>query len=287
MLSMMYASLLSVLLIGMVPIGARVGIPNGIGQLAIAPPSPPVALAGRLSASGVLLMDARSGQVVYERDGRVRRSMASITKLMTALLIVENHDMDEIVVIPQGIEDIVGNKVHLPSGERFRVGDLLSALLISSANDAAVVLAEYHSGSVSAFVDAMNARATQLGMTNTSYANPAGLDSVAQYSTPRDTAVLTSFILRQPDIAKRMGRRWQRVYSLEGTELALNHTHALLHAASSPVVAGKTGTTDNAGQCLVSLIEQNGRQYIIVLFHSRERYADMKAILEAMHVSVV
>jgi len=277
----MYASLLSALLLGVMPLVGMTGKSSAVEYIAIAPPARSIELHTPLSASGVIVMDAESGQPVYAVQAAMQRPMASLTKLMTALLVVENHQMDEVVVISKNAASAVGNRAYLPQGERFTVGDLLSALLIASGNDAATALAEFHSGSVQEFVTAMNERARLLGLKDTSYADPIGLDHANQYSTPRDIALLTKFVLGKPEIAQRMQMRWERIWSVEGSEVNLSHTHALLHK-SHALIAGKTGTTDGARQCLMSTFEVDGRQYIAVLFYSDARYEDMKAIMSAM-----
>ncbi len=282
----MYGTLLSALLLGLWPIVGMVEHGNALERIAVAPPAHPLVLTEDLSASGVLVLDVLSGQPVYAKQATVRRPMASITKLMTALIIAEHHDMDEIVPVTPAAASVIGNKAYLPEGERFTVGDLLSALLIASANDAGVALAQFHSGSIEAFAEEMNLRAQQLGLKDTSYADPIGLDHEDQYSSPKDIAWLTNFVLKNPEIAERMQQRWGKIFSLEGTEISLNHTHALLHKGS-PVIAGKTGTTDEARQCLVSIVEHEGREYIVVLLYSAKRYTDMLTILHAVGVSVV
>ena len=248
-------------------------------HISIAPPSAhTVDVSSRLSASGVVILDAKSGQRLYARQAEVRRPMASLTKLMTALVITENHDLDEIVTIPSWANSVEGNVAYLPPGERFRLGDLVSAVLISSANDAARILAIFHAGSEAEFAALMNERAAALGLESTSFSNATGLDHPNQYSTPRDIAWLTAYASGQEAIAERMHRRGQRIWSLEGNAIPLSHTHALMHS-ESPVVAGKTGTTTAAGQCLVSLVEQGDKTYIIVLLNSLQRYTDMQKIL--------
>ncbi|MBT3292636.1 D-alanyl-D-alanine carboxypeptidase [Candidatus Peregrinibacteria bacterium] len=281
----MYQSLLSVLLMGMVPTlfsPLSIQEQTPISLISISEPSmEKIIIEDRLSASGVIIMDLNSGQNLYEKQAVVRRPMASLTKLMTALLIVENHDMDEIVTIPDWATEIDGNVASLKPGNKFRVGDLLSALLISSANDAAQVLAAFHAGSVSDFVDQMNERAIQLGLKETSFANPSGLDHPRQWSTPRDIAWLSGFAIQKEPISDLMHIKWKRIKSQEGTVIPLSHTHAMLHT-TSPVVAGKTGTTNAAGQCLVSVVENEGHSYIVVILNSRNRYADMKTILKLL-----
>ena len=282
----MYASVLSALLLGVWPLMGLAGQSRAIEYLAVAPPAHTLTLSTALSASGILVMDAESGQPVYAKQAAVRRPMASITKLMTALLIVENHELDEVVTISKEAAKAIGNIAYLPEGEHFTVEDLLSAILIASANDAAIALAEHHSGSVDAFVLEMNERAQQLGLKDTSYADPIGLDHATQFSTPRDIAWLTKFVLGKEEIAKRMQMRGERMWSLEGTEISLSHTHALLHT-SSEIIAGKTGTTDMARQCLVSIFEEDGRNYIAVLLYSIERYQDMKTIMNALSTTLL
>jgi len=236
-----------------------------------------------MSASGILIVDLATGQTIFSSQADIERPMASLTKLMTALVIVEHHRLDEIVTVPKKIVDTQGNVAYLPPGERFTVGDLLSALLIASANDAAVTLAQYHSGSQEAFVKEMNERAQALGLTGTQYANASGLDNPRQWSTPRDIAHLTMFIQKYPAIRERMGMRAAKIVSQEGHALALAHTHALLRAQPDLVLEGKTGTTGAAGQCLVSLVEKSNRSYVVVLFHSLQRYQDMKIILASLY----
>lgn len=285
----MYGPLLSVMLMGLIPVwGLQSTSHADPASLSVAPPTPHRAsgatLVGaqkRLSASGVIVMDLDSGQTLYERDADKGRPMASLTKLMTALLIVENHAMDEMVTVPQDIVDVQGNVVDLPPGDRFTVGDLLSALLIMSANDAAVTLARFHSGSQSDFVRAMNDRARELGLRHTTFVNPTGLDAADQQSSPRDLSWLTMYVFHRPEIAERMGKRGAQISSAKGVTIYLTHTHALLHGDSA-VRAGKTGTTDAAGQCLLSVVDAHGRRYLVVLLRSLDRYADMRMILDVL-----
>ena len=287
----MLTPVLSVLLMGMLPVlgGSSFG-PIGIHDLAIAPPSPlvfrgvdtPFHLAGRFSASGVLIADFDSGQILYEIAGEEKRPMASTAKIMTALVIAENYpDLNEWVTVPDSVDRINGNSVSLTPGQRFTVGDLLSALLIMSLNDAAEALAVHHSGSSEAFAVEMNKRAEALGLKNTRFANPVGLDDDDQESTPRDMAWLTRFALRSPVIALRMGQRSLTVRSSNNEPLYLMHTHAMLQLDRS-IVAGKTGTTNGANQCLISVVNENGHTYLVVLLNSLQRYKDMSLILEAL-----
>lgn len=289
----MYSPILSLLLMGILPFQGGPSPGEGaLERMRIAPPALTASMNhdGRgyrelplqLSASGVLIIDRESGQTLFAKDARVPRPMASLTKIMTALLIVEHHTMGEWVIIPPEVKGVGGESIHLAPGQQFMVSDLLSALLIGSANDAAITLAVYHSGSVEAFVAAMNVRARELGLRNTSYQNPVGFDAEMQWSTPQDIAWLTMFALRSGEIRQRMGMRGAILKSRSGDTVTVTHTHALLHAESG-VIAGKTGTTPGARQCLLSVVTGNdGREYIVVLLRSLDRYADIRVIVRAL-----
>ncbi|MBU0766328.1 serine hydrolase [Patescibacteria group bacterium] len=279
----MVRSVLAALLLGIVPVPLftfQETIPSLEG-FAIAPPAEMITIDQRLSASGVIILDMLGGQQIYGKQVEVQRPMASLTKLMTALIIVENHDLDEIVKVTKEAQQVGGNNVYLPVGEQFTVGDLLSALLISSANDAAYVLAVHHSETTEAFVGEMNQRAKSLGLKNTQYANPSGLDSVNQWSTPQDIAWLAKFVFSISEIKDRSEKRGMTIYSSGGQKITLVHTHALMHAETS-VYAGKTGTTDGAKQCLLSLVRIDEKEYLVILMYSSDRYKDMRKVLDVL-----
>lgn len=284
----MVGPLLSVLLFGIVPVWgvSDPGFPVARDLPVAAPVAPeilealPTRLAGSLSASGVIIVDLQSAETVYADRALQPRPMASLTKLMTALIIVEHHTLDERVSIPAQAANTGGSTAGLQAGDEYALGDLLSVLLVHSANDAAVALAVHHSGTVSAFVEEMNARAASLGLEDTSYVNPTGFDAPQQHSTPRDVALLSSFVLRIPALAERMALPSASIVSRSGTLLTLLTTHQLLRSPG-PVVAGKTGTTDGAGQCLLSVVEEGDRRYAVVLLSSSDRYGDMRRILSA------
>ncbi|OGJ56746.1 hypothetical protein A2635_04145 [Candidatus Peribacteria bacterium RIFCSPHIGHO2_01_FULL_51_9] len=285
----MYTAILSVLLMGVFPVWGTGELPEHI-PLTIDVGSPVLTqdvrgsftdLHRMLSASGVIIMDLDSGQNLYAYASEVPRPIASLTKLMTALLIVENHTLDEWVRVPESADDVVGNRAYLVPGEEYTVGDLLSALLIASGNDAAVTLAQFHAGSIEAFVHEMNERAVMLGLHHTSFSNPIGLDAPGQSSTPQDLGWLAMFALRNSDIRIRLSTRGARIRSLGGQMVYLTHTHALMHAGTS-VIAGKTGTTNGAGECLLSLVKSGNRTYLVILLNSLQRYADMRQILGAL-----
>ena len=223
------------------------------------PPTPPaVAAAADLrspappsldGAAAAILVDARDGSPILQKDPGESRSIASTTKLMTALLTLERADMDAVFTAPDYRALAVESKIDLRAGERMRVRDLLEALMLESANDAAVTLAEGIAGSRAEFVREMNARAAELGLTDTSYANPIGLDDPRNYSTARDLATLARRLLRND--------RFARIVDTPSATLESGARPRTVDTRNDliprfPFVDGvKTGYTGSAGYVLV------------------------------------
>jgi D-alanyl-D-alanine carboxypeptidase (penicillin-binding protein 5/6) len=201
------------------------------------------------SAAAAIVVDGRNGEVIFAKDVDSRRSIASTTKLMTALLALERARPREVFTAPPYNALPPESRINLRAGERMTVGDLLEALLLESANDAAVTLAEGISGSREAFVAEMNERAAELGLDDTSYANPIGLDDPANYSTARDLATLSVRLMRRP--------RFRRIVDMAEAELESGERPRVVDnrnglVARYPWVTGiKTGHTILAGDVLV------------------------------------
>jgi D-alanyl-D-alanine carboxypeptidase (penicillin-binding protein 5/6) len=201
------------------------------------------------SAAAAIVVDGRDGEVMFRKDPGERHAIASTTKLMTALLALERARPRDMFTAPVYNALPAESRINLRPGERMAVGDLLEALLLESANDAAVTLAEGISGSRETFVKEMNERAAELGLEDTSYANPIGLDDPANYSTARDLAALSLRLMRRP--------RFARIVDMPRAELesgararVIDNRNRLV--ASHPWVSGiKTGHTLEAGYVLV------------------------------------
>jgi len=256
---------------------------------AVAPPFQTLSLsANGLSASGVLLIDLRSGQRLLKRDARTPRPIASLVKIMTALLLIERGDPEAPVLIPAGVGAIDGTTIGLLEGKHYRARDLLAALLVGSGNDAAEALALHHSPSVADFVRAMNVRARVLGLRSTTFRNPSGLDALGQESTPEDLAWLTSYALRFPLFRELVSSSSWRLTPLEGgTPILVVNTNQLLHTRSRAgqgvqINGVKTGTTVKAGECLISLADIDGREVLLILLKSSQRYRDAQALLREL-----
>jgi len=200
-------------------------------------------------AQAAILIDARDGGILFQRDPDERRSIASTTKLMTALLTLERAKPGDVYRAPVYNALPVESKIDLRAGERMRVDDLLEALLLESANDAAVTLAEGVSGTRPAFVRDMNARARELGLTGTSYANPIGLDDPGNYSTARDLAALARRLMRNRRFASVVGMPVANLESGARPRAVANRNDLI---GQYDFVDGvKTGHTGTAGYVLV------------------------------------
>lgn len=224
-----------------------------------------------VSAAAVIL--AGGGQPVAGIHVHERRAMASTTKIMTALLVMERGNLADLVTVaPSAL--IGGSSMGLQAGEVLTVEDLLWGLLLQSGNDAAVALAEYLAGSEAAFVDLMNQRAAELGLADTHFANSHGLDDPEHYSSAYDLLLLAEEALKYPLFRQIVASR-----SADVAGRTLVNINELLDAY--PGADGvKTGTTQNAGQNLVASVTRDGNQSLAVVLGSEDRYADAEAMFE-------
>ena len=207
-------------------------------------------------AKTAILVQPETGDVVYAKNADRERPVASTTKLMTALLTLERSSLDDVVPAAPYHPLPAESVINLRPGERMTVRDLLRGLLLASANDAAVTLADHVSGSTPAFVRLMNRRARQLGLKHTHYANPVGLDSPGNYSSAHDLAVLAQTLLRKPFFAKTVNRPAAHLASGAHPRNILNRN---LLVRQVPFVDGvKTGHTIQAGYVLVGAGTRNG-----------------------------
>ncbi len=248
-----------------------------------APPPPQIIEADfELSAQSAYVVDLESGMAVYAKNQHEERAVASLTKLMTALLVFEDLDFTERVIISKKAAEVIGSQMYLLMGEEITVRNLAKGLLIRSGNDAAVALAEKHSGSVDAFVDAMNQRAHFLGLRHTQFKNPHGLDADGAYSTAFEITLLAKRALQYSELRTIVNTRQTTVTDVSGgIAHELNTTNTLL-SSPFPISGIKTGTTDNAGQSFIGLATIDSREYIITILGSEDRFLDTKALIWAL-----
>lgn len=244
------------------------------------PPSQELLLSDmEISARSAVLLDIQTGSVLFAKNEGEKLPIASLTKLMTAILALEQGQIENPISVPKLATEVEGSRMFLLSGEEMIGADLLRGLLIQSANDAAVTLAYSVGGTEKHFVELMNRRAHYLGLTNTHFANPHGLDNPENYSTARDVAFLAKYALTFPFV-----RNTVSVRSMTVNDISHRFSHELrttneLLGSTFPIFGLKTGTTEAAGECFVGLATIHEKDFLIVLLGSRSRFQDTKAVL--------
>jgi len=224
-----------------------------------------------------LLFDLDTGEVLWRQNPTRVLPIASLTKMMTAVLVAERLAPDAMARITPEVLRYHGSGVGvLPRGKRVKVETLLHGLLLASGNDAAIALAIRAAGSQRAFVARMNERAQDLGMACTRFASPSGIVDEGNHSCAADLAAMARAVLDVPRLARIVGRRRARLpFPIKGGRLELHNTNPLLRRGFPGVIGVKTGYTDAAGRCFVGAAERNGRRLGVVLLDSAdpERHA--------------
>lgn len=231
-------------------------------------------LALDVSAECAVLIDAHSGRILYQKNMDDRHLIASTTKIMTALVALDRCDPEETVDITSESAGVEGSSMYLEAGQRRTCAELLTGLMLMSGNDAAVALALHCSGSVEAFVAEMNRKAEALGLSDTSFENPHGLDGDRHYSTARDMALLAVAAMKDERFAAIVSQKIGRV----GDISVRNHNKLLWLIDGCEGV--KTGFTKSAGRCLVSSTSRDGRRLIAVTLNAPGDWADHAAMVD-------
>lgn len=233
-----------------------------------------------VSAESYIVVDAKSGQVLLSRRPHEERHPASLTKLMTALLIVENHsDLSQVVPVSEHAASMDPSKMYLYANEHITVENLLRGLLIASANDAAVALSEWAAGSVGAFVDLMNQKARALGFKDTKFYNPMGYEDLRHHSSAYDIAMLSTYVMRQPILREIVNSGVQTVESIDGVfKHSLRPTNKLV--GDEDIYGIKTGFTEQSGETLSLYAEREGHPVIVVLLGSTDRFGDGRRLVD-------
>lgn len=233
-----------------------------------------------VGAKAALVEDANTRAQLYAKNADQSLPIASLTKLMTTYIITRDKSPDDIVVIPDEVKTVQGGEnatISLQAGDRVKMRDLLQAALIPSANDAAVALAVWHSGSVENFVTEMNRTAQQLKLDSSKFTNPTGLDPNGSQASAKDLALLTHFALASPLIEQYVSRASGGFRSETGRPYAFVSTNQLL--SQKGVKGVKTGYTLSAGQCLITLTEIDGRRVITVVLASPDRFSESRSMI--------
>ena len=243
-----------------------------------------------IASEGAVLYNATSGKFLYEKNANHQYYPASITKFMTALLVLENASQEDTVVFSSAAtENLESGAVNLElmKGDRVKVRDCLYGLMLKSANEVANGLAEHVSGSVPSFAKKMNRRAQELGCTNTNFVNPSGLNNAKHLSTPHDMALIAKACFDRADfraIDKTVNYHFPATQKRpNGTDIVMGHR--MISSGNADyypgILGGKTGYTSAAGNTLVTCAERNGVRLIVVIMKSRKtQYTDTRALLD-------
>ena len=233
-----------------------------------------------VSARSAVLIDAKSGTVLYGKDENTRRGMASTTKIMTALVALENASLTDVITVAPEACGVEGSSVYLSPGERITMEALLYALMLQSANDAAEAIAYAVSGSIEGFVALMNEKADALGLAATHFDNPHGLDGETHYTTAAELAKIAVAALENETFREIVGTEKKSIplHNGEATRLLVNHNR--LVREYDDVIGVKTGYTRACGRTLVSAAEQNGITLICVTLDDGNDWVDHRVLLD-------
>ncbi len=235
---------------------------------------------GGISAQAALLMVAETGEIIFRQNENARLPMASTTKIMTALVALEHMPLDAVITITAASVGVEGSSIYLVEGEQLTLEDLLYALLLQSANDAAEAIAVAVAGSVEQFAALMNEKASELGLTDTHFVNPHGLDDEAHYTTAHELAKITRAALANADFRRICSteRKTIPLHNTDGVRLLLNHNKLL--KAYEGCIGVKTGFTKRTGRCLVSAAERDGLTLIAVTLNDPNDWQDHTDLLD-------
>jgi D-alanyl-D-alanine carboxypeptidase (penicillin-binding protein 5/6) len=240
-----------------------------------------------LTARAAVLMDAATGKILYQKDADLRLPPASTTKVMTAILTLESErKLGDSLTVSKSATRVPASKLYLRPGQRLTIEDLLYGILLASANDASMVLAEGIGGSVERFTELMTKRAHEIGATNSHFTNPHGLTAPDHYSTARDLAVLFRYAMRNATFREIVQTKISSVNSsgivrkktVARRVAVRNHNRLLWNFDGA--IGGKTGYTHAAQKCFVGAVVRNGVTLIVAILGARDQWGDTKKLLE-------
>jgi D-alanyl-D-alanine carboxypeptidase (penicillin-binding protein 5/6) len=246
--------------------------------IAATPQPPPVDRFPGAAASYLVAVD---GRIVWERKADTPRAPASLTKIMTALVLIERGwDPAAMVTVSATAAAATGSRAGLRKGDRVSAGELFAAMLVGSSNDACAALAEHAEGSAAAFVSRMNARAQGMGLAATRFANPCGHDDPGQRSSAHDLRILAEAAMAHPEIAVVVKKTEASLVTSKDRKMTVKTGNQLL--GRCPGVYGvKSGYTPGAGKCLVASAERDGKKVMIVLLDADNRWWNAAALVDA------
>lgn len=229
-----------------------------------------------VSAKSAILIEQESGRILYAKDAYTKRKIASITKIMTAIIAIESGKLKDEVKIRKQHTHIEGSSIYLEKGEIITIEDLVYGLMLRSGNDAAVAIADYIGGSVDGFVYLMNEKAKQLGMHDTHFSNPHGLDTTDDhYSTAYDMAILTQYAMKNETFQKIFGTKFYKSHTINDENIRYwKNKHKLVTSLYKYATGGKTGYTKKARRTLVTTANKNDMTLIAVTLDAPNDWND-------------
>ena len=233
-----------------------------------------------MSAQNAVVMDADSGRVLYEHNGYLKKTIASTTKIMTAIVVLENCNLEDIVTVSYNAATTEGSSMYLKPNEKITVENLLYGLMLSSGNDAATALAEHTSGSIEKFALLMNKKAKEIGMLNSSFANPHGLDDENHYSTAYDMALLTKYAIKNNKFKEIVSTKQKIIKEADNEKYKYLTNHNKLLSMYEWCKGVKTGFTKKSGRCLVSYAEKSGVKLIAITLDAPDDWNDHIGLYE-------
>lgn len=235
----------------------------------------------KINARAAIIYDRKTKQIIWGKNENEKRAMASTTKIMSAIVVLENSNLSDVVTISKKAAGTGGSRLKISAGDKITINDLLYGLMLRSGNDAAVALAEHVGGSIEGFADLMNKKAKELGLSNTNFVTPHGLDNENHYTTAYELAVLTDYALNNETFAKIVNTKSTSI-NINGNTRNIYNTNELL--GYMPGVNGvKTGFTNGAGRCLVTSCTRDNNQIITIVLGcdtKKQRTSDSTKLIE-------
>lgn len=234
-----------------------------------------------INARAAIIYDRETKEIIWGKNENDKKSMASTTKIMTAIVVLENAKLTDIVTVSKRAAGIGGSRLKISEGDKISVNDLLYGLMLKSGNDTAIALAEHIGGSVDEFVNLMNIKAVEIGLKNTHFTSPHGLDDVNHYTTAYELAILTDYAMENETFCNIVNTKSATI-NINGLPRNINNTNELLGYMQG-VNGVKTGFTNNAGRCLVTSCTRNSSQIITVVLGcdtKKQRTADSIKLIE-------
>ena len=232
----------------------------------------------KVSAKAAALYDPQSDTFLYTKNENTPLSMASTTKIMTAIVVIENADLEKTIAVDDRAIGIEGSSVYLKKDEEISIKSLLYALMLRSANDAAAALAYEISGSIEAFSELMNKKACELGLLQTHFENPHGLDSENHYTSAHDLAIISAYAISNPQFKEICSTKKVRIDSSLESRILINHNKFL--SMYDGCIGIKTGYTKKSGRSLATAVERDGSTLICVTINAPDDWNDHKKLFD-------